>query len=157
METKVCRVCKKELSIDEFHRQKGGKYNRGTLCKICASEKHEKWNKENRARRKEYQAEWREEHREEAREYSRTWRAKNSAQHVATNMAYQAEHPEAERARRKVTYAVQTGTLVRPEVCEECGEQHTHIHGHHDDYSKPLEVRWLCPKCHKRHHVSLAA
>lgn len=33
--------------------------------------------------------------------------------------------------------------------CEVCGER---AQMHHDDYDKPLEVRWLCRKHHLRHH-----
>jgi len=36
------------------------------------------------------------------------------------------------------------------EPCEKCGE--TNVDGHHDDYEKPLEVRWLCKKHHAEHH-----
>jgi len=35
-------------------------------------------------------------------------------------------------------------------LCEVCGS--SFVHGHHDDYTKPLEVRWLCPTHHKQWH-----
>lgn len=44
--------------------------------------------------------------------------------------------------------AIASGLLVR-EPCEECGV--VPADAHHDDYSKPLEVRWLC----KLHHEAL--
>lgn len=58
------------------------------------------------------------------------------------------------KARRAVRQAVLNGTLKRL-PCEVCGEPKTH--GHHDDYSKPLDVRWLCPKHHVEHHNKIKA
>ena len=34
--------------------------------------------------------------------------------------------------------------------CEKCGNKKAVRH--HDDYSKPLEIRWLCKNCHNKHH-----
>lgn len=39
---------------------------------------------------------------------------------------------------------------VEKGVCEVCGE--LEVQGHHNDYNKPLEVRWLCKKHHKELH-----
>jgi hypothetical protein len=27
------------------------------------------------------------------------------------------------------------------------------LEAHHTDYSRPLEVEWLCVSCHRNHHV----
>ena len=53
------------------------------------------------------------------------------------------------RANRRVFVAIQRGELVRPNVCEECGTG-AFTEAAHSDYSKPLEVRWLCRSCHRR-------
>ena len=45
-----------------------------------------------------------------------------------------------------VRSAVRSGELVKPGVCPSCGSDV--VQGHHDDYSKPLDVRWVCPVCH---------
>ena len=58
-------------------------------------------------------------------------------------------YPERVRAREKVLYALKRGKLMR-QPCEVCGE--TKTQAHHDDYSKPLEVRWLCKKHHDEFH-----
>lgn len=61
------------------------------------------------------------------------------------------KYPEKQNARIKVRTAVQSGKLVKPSTCSVCRESRR-IHGHHDDYSKPLEVRWVCIKCHADIH-----
>lgn len=56
-------------------------------------------------------------------------------------------------ANKKVSRAVKDGRLKRL-PCEVCGSNDD-IEGHHDDYSKPYEVRWMCSECHTKHHVEV--
>lgn len=75
--------------------------------------------------------------------------------------------PEQQRAiyaRNKVKWALQSGELERPALCEDCGgtgrpykDGRATIHAHHDSYDEPLEVRWLCRDCHEALHLEVAA
>lgn len=56
------------------------------------------------------------------------------------------------RARSKVRDAVRFGKINKPDRCQTCGGMGI-ISGHHKDYSKPLEVDWLCPLCHSQEHM----
>ncbi|MCO6390547.1 hypothetical protein GTW25_05840 [Aliihoeflea aestuarii] len=62
------------------------------------------------------------------------------------------KHPKRYLAHVEVGKALNRGDLVKG-ACEVCGrtDAETRIDGHHDDYSKPLDVRWLC----RRHHILL--
>lgn len=57
---------------------------------------------------------------------------------------------EKRKAYWKVQEAIERGDLVR-QTCEVCGEIKTEAH--HEDYSKPLEVRWLCTKHHGKTRI----
>ncbi len=58
-----------------------------------------------------------------------------------------------ERDRRRKCYAIYKRALsvkfLIPKPCERCGKP---AHGHHANYSKPLEVQWLCARHHSEHH-----
>lgn len=56
-------------------------------------------------------------------------------------------NPEKVAAWRAVQEAVRTGELMVPDACERCGSDGP-LDAHHADYSKPLEVEWLCKPCH---------
>ena len=53
--------------------------------------------------------------------------------------------------------AVRDGRVMKPSCCDVCSEKHYRIHGHHGDYSKPLDVIWCCPQCHHDIHANQAA
>jgi ribosomal protein S27AE len=63
-------------------------------------------------------------------------------------------YPLAFEAKRLTRRAIANGELVR-QPCEKCGS--SRVQAHHDDYAKPLEVRWLCRPCHVAVHKQLAA
>ena len=54
-----------------------------------------------------------------------------------------------ELVRMRTNYAVRSGKLTR-QPCEVCGDPKSQAH--HNDYSKPLEVRWLCSQHHGEQH-----
>ena len=61
-----------------------------------------------------------------------------------------------EKAYRAVRTALAQGVLVRPQQCTRCGRSghaldgRSIIHAHHHDYTKPLDVEWICAKCHRK-------
>ena len=52
------------------------------------------------------------------------------------------------KARNKVKVALRNGTLVKPNCCEYCGVSGVPLEAHHEDYTKPLDVRFICEDCH---------
>lgn len=147
MITKMCKSCETELPEDT------GFYARDNTCKECRKAKV----RASRASKVEYY-----------REYDRR-RFKEDPRVRERHKKYQATGAGKEaikRAKRKfiekntikraahvlVGNAVRDGRLTKPKACESCGEAPKRLHGHHDDYAQPLNVRWLCPRCHKEWH-----
>lgn len=65
------------------------------------------------------------------------------------------EHPEKFNARCAVAYNVRVGHIIKPNQCSTCGKN-VKIEAHHNDYSKRLDVKWLCRVCHQDLHKKLA-
>lgn len=61
--------------------------------------------------------------------------------------------PDRNLARRKTEAAIRGGKLIK-QPCERCGVS-DNIHAHHEDYSLPLQVMWLCTKHHAERHMEL--
>lgn len=56
------------------------------------------------------------------------------------------------QAYKEYQKALNNGQLVKPNCCSQCGGRDVNINGHHDDYAYPLDVVWLCIKCHGEIH-----
>jgi predicted Zn-ribbon and HTH transcriptional regulator len=67
---------------------------------------------------------------------------------------HRSKDPEKNNAREKLHYAVKTGEVIKPGTCQQCGQTFSRekLHAHHADYSRPLDVEWLCESCHSLNH-----
>lgn len=74
------------------------------------------------------------------------------------NHFYRGGETADDHAQNMVEYAIRTGTLEKKETCEVCGENgrfrdgRCKVQAHHCDYNKPLDVIWMCQKCHHEWH-----
>lgn len=78
--------------------------------------------------------EWSRHNRERINEYQRKWYQKNKEKRKAHVILYR---------------AINQGKIFRPNVCSQCNKD-CKPDGHHNDYSKPLDVIWICKACHAR-------
>lgn len=74
--------------------------------------------------------------------------------HTSPNIGAKSVEPKTNRqVVERMHHAIRYGRLSRPDQCERCGKK-CHPDGHHHDYSKPLDVEWLCRSCHMTHHAA---
>lgn len=90
--------------------------------------------------------------REVGNRLSRKWAVENPEKRKESLLKWEANNPEKRAAHNAVFLAIQRG-VIEKSPCELCGE--SSAQAHHDDYAKPLNVRWLCSRCHARHHVTV--
>lgn len=83
------------------------------------------------------------------------WREENKERYLAQQVEYKKKNRHKINARFRVTNAIRRGKMVRGTKCESCGIQEGKMEAHHEDYSKPLEVKWMCFVCHRKKHNKL--
>ena len=179
---KTCCKCKKEKDFEEFQRENRKSDGFSSRCKDCLNEdkkayldgKREKIREYNRNKyfedheknksiRTAKSAKLREENSQWISDYKKKWWAKHAErlrkeQNEKRKQYLKEKVSELERkkmgARRISQMAIKVGHLVRPDKCSKCLKE-CKPHGHHNDYDKPLEIRWLCKICHNHEQGKL--
>lgn len=156
MNHKTCFKCSTKKPTTEFykHRAMGDGYM--GKCKECTKRdvrenrnaNIEEWREYDReraslphrvAQRKEIAERWKRDPqlKKRRKELSKSWQERNTikrAAHIITGNA------------------IRDGKLLR-QSCEVCGDKRSEAH--HDDYTRPLNVKWLCKLHHTARHVEL--
>jgi len=120
---KTCFKCRKEKPLAEFYKHKAMGDGHLNKCKSCTK-------RDVKSQNKSY--------------CNIVWGDGKGVK------AWQKRNPKKRSAHVAVSNAVRDGKLIK-QPCEVCGE--LKVQGHHDDYTKPLDVRWLCVSHHAEHHA----
>ena len=145
MINKMCLKCKTNKPSEAFGKNRSRQDGLQDWCKECSREYRK--TKRCQVSKRKY---WRSEKGKEAkREYYQTPIGKtiNQNQTKRRHRLY----PERTYARQAIQRAIKSGKMTRPDTCSVCGVPCEPV-GHHRDYSKPLEVIWVCGICHSAEH-----
>jgi len=153
MATKVCSECKVDKDLALFYRHSlspGGYQNK---CKEC----HCRLTKANRLKKFEYYRDYERSREKDPKrvEARRIYQTDLSNKEILNRgkKKWRENNVDKRRAHHLVQTAVSNGSLIRQPCCV-CGSVEK-IEAHHDDYTKPLEVMWLCKLHHGQRHADL--
>jgi len=149
--SKECFKCKAVKPLIDFYKHAGMADGHLNKCKECNKKDVIKNRLENIYYYRQYDKKRANlPKRVEARlEYAKT--SEGIASQRKGSKTYDKKYPYKKTATVAINNAIRSGKIVRPLNCENCGSENR-IEGHHDDYSKPYSVRWLCVFCHSNWH-----
>ncbi len=164
--SKICTKCKKEKPLLSFGKDKKSKDGLNYWCKECnliamnsykinnlekLLESKRKYNNSDEGKKKikEYAKKNRIKTSRRQREYRNTEEGRIKRKTYRNKYYYNNQIKI--KAHRSVFNEIRGGRLIPPVHCSICGDENT-LFAHHDDYSKPLEIRWLCRRCHTDWH-----
>jgi hypothetical protein len=161
-----CTICKQEKLLEEFGKSSKGKFGHDAQCKKCKYQKSgrayflankekcyenaSKWAKENRQGINERV---KEDYEKNPNKYLDRLR-ENRKQNKDTLKRYRENNREKINAQNVLRDHVKRGNIIKPSNCSICNSTQW-IEAHHADYTKPLEVVWICKKCHVAIHKRL--
>lgn len=134
---KTCFKCKTEKPLDAFYKHRKMADGHLNKCIDCTKLDVSMHRTKNLDRIRQY-------------DRQRAIQPHRIANSLAVTAKYRIEFPERSKANAAVARAVKNGTL-RKQPCWCCGSPV--VEGHHPDYSRPLDVVWLCPEHHKAIHL----
>ncbi len=178
---KICRTCEVEKQLIEFSLRKDGRQvNECKQCAKKRSNEWYWANREKSLedRKKRYQEtkeytlrkskERYEEHKErilkrnrelnktperraKSNQRTREWNKKNPEKIRARIATWKRNNKEKALAHQYVLWGLRLNVIQKPSECQGCGKK-IKVEAHHRDYTKQLEVMWLCKLCHEQEH-----
>ena len=150
MVERTCRTCGETKPSGEYH-----KGRRRLDCKLCATANTQAWARLHQEQIVTYshspvrlanKRTWNRAHLEERRAYDHSPARRAMPLY---GKVYSHATSEAKRARSAVRRELKAGRMVRPDTCSRCRQHAKMIEAAHHDYSKQLDIEWLCRTCHR--------
>ncbi|WP_213993820.1 hypothetical protein [Sodalis sp. dw_96] len=148
---KKCNKCKLIKPITEFYCHKEMADGHLNKCKDCARADANRYRSFNLEAYREYDRNRaKNPNRVAAREaYQKTENGRNSINKAKKKFIY--NNPLKRKAHCHISNALRDGKVIKPNRCQLCNVE-CRPEAHHRDYGKPLEIMWLCKKCHVKWH-----
>ncbi len=127
----ICKVCLEDKGISCFYK------GNNSTCRKCIYKMKKDYQKE-------YYPKW---YRKNGRR-----RAKNYQVKI---LRWQRGNPLSVLAHKFFRGALSHKLIKKPKSCSECGKNTKYLLAHHNDYTRPLDVIWLCSSCHRLIHFAL--
>ena len=156
-DVKRCPKCGEIKCRSKFHRRQRAKDGLQSYCKDC--DKITTLAQRATPEGLEYVRQWRQT--ESGKKSTRAYLESDAGRktHCINAAKHRAEHSDKAKARSILSNAVIAGSVIRPLNCSVCGieplpmrDGRSALQAHHHDYTKPLDVQWLCSPCHKDLH-----
>ena len=138
-QSRACVLCFEIKPASAFYRRETGRLRRD--CKDCQRSGSTMYQQSEAGR-------------ESVRKAGKKYRA--TGRHAKNNRQWRERNPIKWKAAGILAWRIKTGEVIRPDRCESCRVECI-PHGHHSDYLKPLDVDWLCVRCHAAWHVKHGA
>lgn len=171
MTTKRCiGKCGQIKPLSAFEMRKDGKDGHRNECRYCRKERKRLYHQANKEKQNQkshiyYQnnrvdvikknTSYKNEHPEQNKVYSQEYYRRNKVNVLKRTSEYKVLFPEKSKAHQILNDAISLNKLTKDICCEICDSTTRKLNGHHYDYSKPLDVIWLCRKCHLALHSLL--
>ena len=131
---KTCNRCGVEKPRSEFYPHPSMADGLLSSCKVCVKQRIYEHRVANIDRVRAY-------------DRRRSTRAERRAATGRVVLEWRRRHPQRRHAQNVLAGHVARGTITKPTTCQRCGLD-AHIEAHHPDYTRPLDVEWLCKPCH---------
>jgi len=131
---KICGTCKVEKNESDFGKRKASIDGLAAKCKSCQKEYDKKRLRDPKRMKM-------------RRDYQKTEAGK--AAHSKAVKKWADSNTVKRAAHILIGNYVRDGKILK-QPCEKC--RNPKAEAHHDDYAKPLDVRWLCVDCHNKWH-----
>lgn len=148
---KVCCGCGENKPLSDYYKSPNGRDGVRSRCIKCHSVEQQVRYAANPTKYALSVAESRERHQEAYRERVRGYYRRDIEYSHQRIKRYAQSHPERNSAHCKVRDALKSGLIIKPKSCSKCNKI-GEVEGHHEDYARPLEVKWLCSVCHSDLH-----
>ena len=135
---KICYHCKQSKPDKEFNKDNHKTDGLYSYCMTCCRPKSTEWNTLNK---------------DKARAKVARYYAKHKEKIISKQKIRHEKYPPIRRARWMVAEAIKAGRLLI-EPCAVCRATES-VQGHHEDYTKPLRVLWLCASHHTKIHNNM--